>query len=262
MDSTPTTDTNRRACRTAVRSAANRTARSNDCFPAMKPTSATSASSSAPIFCRTRPIMSRPRRSRIFLARPRSRTSSISMSSGRRRPSGRSRWRSITITSGSTPACAIGPPAMSRRENSVDLEKSNILMLGPTGTGKTLIARSLAKFLKVPFTIADATVLTEAGYVGEDVENILVRLFQAANYNQRQDRARDHLYRRDRQDLPQRRQPVDHARCLRRRGPAGTAEDPRRNRLQYPAERRTETSRAGVCPDRHDQYPVHLRRRV
>jgi len=65
----------------------------------------------------------------------------------------------------------------------VDLEKSNILLLGPTGTGKTLIARTLARFLKVPFTIADATVLTEAGYVGEDVENILVRLFQASNFN-------------------------------------------------------------------------------
>jgi ATP-dependent Clp protease ATP-binding subunit ClpX len=68
----------------------------------------------------------------------------------------------------------------------VELEKSNILLLGPTGTGKTLIARTLAKFLKVPFTIADATVLTEAGYVGEDVENILVRLYHASDYNRAQ----------------------------------------------------------------------------
>ena len=65
----------------------------------------------------------------------------------------------------------------------VDLEKDNILLLGPTGTGKTLLARTLAIILKVPFTIADATVLTEAGYVGEDVENILVRLLQAADYD-------------------------------------------------------------------------------
>ncbi len=65
----------------------------------------------------------------------------------------------------------------------VDLEKDNILMIGPTGTGKTLLARTLARILRVPFTIADATVLTEAGYVGEDVENILVRLLQAADYD-------------------------------------------------------------------------------
>ena len=71
-------------------------------------------------------------------------------------------------------------------KSDVELEKSNILLLGPTGTGKTLLARTLARFLKVPFTIADATVLTEAGYVGEDVENILVRLYQAAHFNQLQ----------------------------------------------------------------------------
>jgi ATP-dependent Clp protease ATP-binding subunit ClpX len=65
----------------------------------------------------------------------------------------------------------------------VELEKSNILMIGETGTGKTLLAKTLAKVLEVPFCIADATVLTEAGYVGEDVESILSRLLQAANYD-------------------------------------------------------------------------------
>jgi len=69
------------------------------------------------------------------------------------------------------------------KKDDVELEKSNILLLGPTGTGKTLLAQTLARMLHVPFSIADATALTEAGYVGEDVENILVRLLQAANYN-------------------------------------------------------------------------------
>src|SRR5881398_2582055 len=69
------------------------------------------------------------------------------------------------------------------REAEVELDKSNILLIGPTGVGKTLLAQTLARILDVPFTIADATTLTEAGYVGEDVENILVRLLQAADFN-------------------------------------------------------------------------------
>ena len=69
------------------------------------------------------------------------------------------------------------------QDDGVELEKSNILMVGPTGTGKTLLARTIAKMLYVPFTIVDATVLTEAGYVGEDVESILSRLLQEADYD-------------------------------------------------------------------------------
>jgi len=71
----------------------------------------------------------------------------------------------------------------STREDDVELDKSNILLIGPTGVGKTLLAQTLARILDVPFTIADATTLTEAGYVGEDVENILVRLLQAGDFN-------------------------------------------------------------------------------
>jgi len=68
-------------------------------------------------------------------------------------------------------------------KDDVEIEKSNIIMVGSTGTGKTLLARTIAKLLKVPFTIVDATVLTEAGYVGEDIESILTRLLQVADYN-------------------------------------------------------------------------------
>lgn len=80
-------------------------------------------------------------------------------------------------TSGSMPT--ILPDA----DDGVEIEKSNILLIGPTGSGKTLLAKTLARLLDVPFTIADATTLTEAGYVGEDVENIILRLLQAADYD-------------------------------------------------------------------------------
>ena len=75
------------------------------------------------------------------------------------------------------------PSALSPEFNDVEVEKSNILLVGPTGSGKTLLARTLAKILEVPFAISDATTLTEAGYVGEDVENVVLRLLQAANYD-------------------------------------------------------------------------------
>ncbi len=69
------------------------------------------------------------------------------------------------------------------KHNDVELSKSNILLIGPTGSGKTLLAQTLARILDVPFTMADATTLTEAGYVGEDVENIILKLLQASDYN-------------------------------------------------------------------------------
>ena len=75
----------------------------------------------------------------------------------------------------------------------MELQKSNILMIGPTGSGKTLFAQTLARVLKVPFAIADATTLTEAGYVGDDVENILLRLFAGGGFRCGTGRAGHHL---------------------------------------------------------------------
>ena len=82
--------------------------------------------------------------------------------------------------------------ANSGNNSDVKLAKSNILLIGPTGCGKTLLAQTLARILDVPFTMADATTLTEAGYVGEDVENIILKLLQSAEYNV--ERARGIVY--------------------------------------------------------------------
>ena len=147
-------------------------------------------------------------------------------------------------------------------EDGVELAKSNILLLGPTGSGKTLLAQTLARLLNVPFAIADATALTEAGYVGEDVENILLKLIQAADYDVKKAETGHHLHRRDRQDRPQEREPVDHPRRLRRGRAAGAAEDPGGHDRLGAAAGRPQAPAPGVHPDRHHQRAVHLRRRV
>ena len=149
-----------------------------------------------------------------------------------------------------------------RSRNDVELTKSNIMLIGPTGTGKTLLAQTLAKLLSVPFTIVDATTLTEAGYVGEDVENIILKLLQAAGGDI--EKCQQGIIYIDEVDkICRKDENPSITRDVSGEGrAAGAAQDSGRHGGQRAAAGRPQAPASGVLPDRHDEHPLHLRRRV
>jgi hypothetical protein len=187
----------------------------------------------------------------------RSSRSSRSTSSGRMPPSGPRRRRLQPLQAR---ACARHHPAAEQRADGRDREEQHPAP-GPTGCGKTYLAQTLAKRLNVPFAVADATALTEAGYVGEDVENILLKLLQAADFDVK--RAETGIIYIDEVDKIARKaeNPSITATCRGGRA-AGAAEDPRGHGRLGAAAGRTQAPAPGVHPDRHDERAVHRRRCV